>query len=138
MPRPPRCTYAQALHHVTLRCNNREFLFEEPWFTQFTRLVQEARAKVPIRLYHYCLMTNHMHLLFHVVAMDRARSDAARCNGLHYSVLCVRRVPGTLLPYSPAAKRLLPPLPRGSHLAHRPDWRLVQRPDNHCWRGGEE
>jgi len=55
---------------VTLRCNNREFLFEEPWFTQFIRLVQDARAKFPIRLYHYCLMTNHVHLLFRVGCDD--------------------------------------------------------------------
>ena len=27
MSRPSRFTYPGALHHVTLRCNNREFLF---------------------------------------------------------------------------------------------------------------
>jgi len=66
MPRPPRFTYARALHHVTLRCNNREFLFEEPWFSRFEHLLQEARGTFPIRLYHYCVMTNHVHLLFQV------------------------------------------------------------------------
>jgi REP element-mobilizing transposase RayT len=28
--RPPRLTYQGALHHVTLRCNNKEFLFDVP------------------------------------------------------------------------------------------------------------
>ena len=35
MPRPPRFSYAHAVHHVTLRCNNREFLFSEPAFELF-------------------------------------------------------------------------------------------------------
>jgi putative transposase len=70
MPRPPRFTYVRALHHVTLRCNNREFLFEEPWFAHFVNLLQEARGKFPVRLFHYCVMTNHVHLLFQVGADD--------------------------------------------------------------------
>ena len=66
MSRPPRFTYAGALHHVTLRCNNREFLFTAPSFERFLDVLQRARAKFPVALYHYCLMTNHVHLLFEV------------------------------------------------------------------------
>ena len=66
MPRPPRFSYAHAVHHVTLRCNNREFLFAPPSFELFLRTLREARAEFPLRLYHYCLMTNHVHLLFKV------------------------------------------------------------------------
>lgn len=70
MPRPPRFTYARAVHHVTLRCNNREFLFATPWFQRFIDLVQEARHEFPIRLFDYCVMTNHVHLLFQVGHAD--------------------------------------------------------------------
>ena len=70
MPRPPRFTYPRAVHHVTLRCNNREFLFADPWFARFVELLQEARASFPIRLFHYCVMTNHVHLLFQVGHAD--------------------------------------------------------------------
>ena len=66
IPRPPRFSYAHALHHVTLRCNNREFLFTEPTFALFPPLLAEARARFPLALYNYCLMTNHVHLLFRV------------------------------------------------------------------------
>ena len=66
MPRPPRFSYAHAVHHVTLRCNNREFLFTEPTFALFPPLLAEARARFPLALYNYCLMTNHVHLLFRV------------------------------------------------------------------------
>ena len=66
MSRPPRLTYAGALHHVTLRCNNREFLFTDPSFPRFLDVLHRTRAKFPLALYHYCLMTNHVHLLFEV------------------------------------------------------------------------
>jgi len=66
MSRPPRFTYAGALHHVTLRCNNREFLFTDASFERFLDVLQRARGKFPLALYHYCLMTNHVHLLFEV------------------------------------------------------------------------
>ena len=66
MSRAPRLSYAHAVHHVTLRCNNREFLFSEPSFALFVGVLQEMRAKFPLALYHYCLMTNHVHLLLRV------------------------------------------------------------------------
>jgi putative transposase len=70
MPRPYRFTYPRALHHVTLRCNNREFLFTVPTFELFLELLQAARDRFPISLYNYCLMTNHVHLLFKVGGSD--------------------------------------------------------------------
>ena len=66
MPRPLRFSYAHAVHHVTMRCNNREFLFSVPSFELYLDILQEARARFPLRLYNYCLMTNHVHLLFKV------------------------------------------------------------------------
>jgi REP element-mobilizing transposase RayT len=53
MPRPPRFTYAHAVHHVTLRCNNREFLFAEPSLAAFVELLREARASFPLSLYNF-------------------------------------------------------------------------------------
>ncbi len=46
MPRPPRFSYAHAVHHVTLRCNNREFLFAEPTFALFPPPVLHREAVV--------------------------------------------------------------------------------------------
>ena len=51
--RPLRFSYAGAVHHATLRCNNREFLFDEPAFGLFHSVLQEARRKFPVALYHY-------------------------------------------------------------------------------------
>jgi len=66
MARPPRFTYTRALHHVTLRCNNKEFLFDRASFQLFRDLLVEACALQSVRLHNYCLMTNHVHLLFTV------------------------------------------------------------------------
>jgi len=66
MSRPPRFSYTGALHHVTLRCNNREFLFTEPSLQLFRQVLQDGREKFDLSLYNYCLMTNHVHLLFEV------------------------------------------------------------------------
>ena len=70
MSRPPRFSYPHALHHATLRCNNREFLFTRPSFELFLAVLREACARFPIHLYNYCLMTNHVHLLFKVGLAD--------------------------------------------------------------------
>ena len=70
MPRAPRLTCARAVRHATLRCNHREFLFAEPWLTRFVEGVQEARRRFPLRLFHYCVMTYHVRLLFQVGRAD--------------------------------------------------------------------
>jgi len=75
MPRPPRLTYPGAVHHVTLRCNNREFLFEPSSLQLFQRSLGKARERFPLLLYNYCLMTNHVHLIFEV-GRDDALSKA--------------------------------------------------------------
>ena len=58
MPRPPRFTCPHAVHHVTLRCNNRERLSEAASFELFVWLLQETRRRSPLSLFHYCLMAN--------------------------------------------------------------------------------
>ena len=70
MSRPRRMTYRGAMHHVTMRCNNKEFLFEEKSFRLFLDLLRETCQMHDVPLYNYCLMTNHVHLLFKVRTGD--------------------------------------------------------------------
>jgi len=70
MSRPRRLTYRNAMHHVTMRCNNKEFLFEEQSLRLFLDVLRESCEKHGVRLFNYCLMTNHVHLLFRVKADD--------------------------------------------------------------------
>jgi putative transposase len=55
---------------VTLRCNSREFLFDPASFELFLSLLQETRRRFPLSLFHYCLMTNHVHLFLQVGLAD--------------------------------------------------------------------
>lgn len=70
MGRSPRLTYRGALHHVTMRCNNKEFLFDEQAFRLFLELLSETSRQYAVPLHNYCLMTNHVHLLFTVNSED--------------------------------------------------------------------
>lgn len=64
MPRKPRQLVDGGYYHLIARGNNRLFLFAVPQgFAMFTQLLAQAKAKYPWKLLHYCLMTNHLHLL---------------------------------------------------------------------------
>jgi putative transposase len=58
------------MHHVTLRCNNREFLFDPASFELFRELLAETRRRFPLSLFHYALLTNHVHLCLQVGLAD--------------------------------------------------------------------
>ena len=64
MARPLRITYAGAVHHVTIRGNDRRTLFldsgDYPYFLD--KLAESVRL-YEIRLYLFTLMTNHVHLV---------------------------------------------------------------------------
>jgi len=58
------------MHHVTMRCNNKEFLFDDDSQELFLELLFHWVKKHAVTLYNYCVMTNHVHLLFQVWADD--------------------------------------------------------------------
>jgi len=53
-----------------MRCNNKEFLFEQQSLQLFLDLLRESCEMHNLQLFNYCLMTNHVHLLFQVNADD--------------------------------------------------------------------
>lgn len=64
MPRRPRIAVANFPHHIVQRGHNRKAVF----VTDSDRLtyldtLREFREKLQIRVYGYCLMTNHVHLV---------------------------------------------------------------------------
>jgi len=66
MGRSRRFSYQGALHHVTMRCNNKEFLFENESKLLFMDQLAKSCSLHDIALFNYCLMTNHLHLRFKV------------------------------------------------------------------------
>jgi putative transposase len=64
MARPPRQLLDGGCYHVIARGNNRQFLFTAAeHFRYLLDLLARAKGRFPAQLYHYCLMSNHIHLL---------------------------------------------------------------------------
>ena len=64
MPRKPREFVAGGIYHVFNRGNNRKTLFEEKKdFECFMAILNLGRNREAVSIFHYCLMSNHYHLL---------------------------------------------------------------------------
>jgi REP element-mobilizing transposase RayT len=74
MPRKPRSARhaPDACYHVLNRGHARETVFHDPDdFAAFLHLLDRYAEAAPFRLYQYCLMSNHFHLLVHFDRPDR-------------------------------------------------------------------
>ena len=70
MPRIPRQQHCatSAYYHVMNRGHNREMLFRDAQDCQhFLALLGRYRDRFALRIYHYCVMGNHFHLLVQLV-----------------------------------------------------------------------
>jgi REP element-mobilizing transposase RayT len=64
MARPLRLEYEGAVYHVTVRGNQRGIIFrDDDDRTWFILKLAESVKRYDVRLYLYCLMTNHVHLV---------------------------------------------------------------------------
>jgi len=64
MARPQRIEYEGAVYHVTVRGNEQRPLFmDEGDRSRFLRVLGESVESFEVRLYLFCLMTNHVHLV---------------------------------------------------------------------------
>ena len=66
MPRTPRKQQwtDEACYHVMNRGHNREQIFgDDDDRRHFLDLLARYRDRLGLRLYHYCLMSNHFHIL---------------------------------------------------------------------------
>jgi putative transposase len=64
MPRQPRLVIPEYPHHIILRGNNRSDIFyndKDRFF--FLDCLKEAKEKTSSKIYSYCLMTNHLHII---------------------------------------------------------------------------
>ena len=64
MPRKGRVVLPNYPHHVVQRGHNRQLVFAgEPDLRRYLDDVRELKEAFSVRVYAYCLMTNHVHLL---------------------------------------------------------------------------
>ncbi|MDO4617069.1 MAG: transposase [Lachnospiraceae bacterium] len=67
MSRQPRRISATNIYHVILRSVNQQQLFEDVSdFQKFLYVMQDCSEKYECRIYAYCLMSNHIHMLVNV------------------------------------------------------------------------
>ena len=64
MPRKPRQESPVGVYHFITRGVNKKKLFhKDKDYKSYLELISEYRDRFNIQIYHYCLMTNHVHLL---------------------------------------------------------------------------
>lgn len=64
MARKPRRKSCLCIHHVILRGNNQQIIFEDKYdYQQFINILKHYKESCEFKLYAYCLMDNHVHLL---------------------------------------------------------------------------
>jgi len=64
MPRPLRITVPNLPFHILNRGNNRQIVFREGEdFVYFIKLLKRYKKELKFKLYHFCLMPNHIHFL---------------------------------------------------------------------------
>jgi putative transposase len=65
MPRSPRNFDPRLPYHITARGNGKQqVFFQRADYTLYLKLLHDRLNDSQVRLYHYCLMPNHVHLMF--------------------------------------------------------------------------
>ena len=64
MPRSARYISSSGIYHVVLRGNNHQRIFEEDEdYRTFLRILNDRKKESGLKIYAWCLMPNHIHLL---------------------------------------------------------------------------
>ena len=64
MPRSARIIVPNVPHHIVQRGHNRSSVFAEPAdFRYYLQTLRTWKNTLGIKVYGYCLMTNHVHLI---------------------------------------------------------------------------
>ena len=64
MPRSPRLLLSKSYYHIIARGNNKNTIFKEDEdFLFYLDLAKKHKKENPFDIYHYCLMSNHIHFL---------------------------------------------------------------------------
>lgn len=71
IPRKRRNWYPGAIYHVVVRGNHKDDIFmNRNDYLQYMKYLNETNEKYPFKLYSYCLMTNHVHLLIATIDIE--------------------------------------------------------------------
>jgi putative transposase len=86
MPRTARIAPRDYVYHVLTRGNNRQNIFkDEEDFTRYMEILKRYKEKYQYKLYHYVLMTNHVHLVMEATERGGALSQIMKGINLSYA-----------------------------------------------------
>jgi len=75
MARPWRIEFPEAVYHVTARGNNRAAIVRDDHDRrEFISILGAAARRFNLKIFAFCLMTNHYHLFLHTSAANLARA----------------------------------------------------------------
>lgn len=71
MPRMPRKKSDSGIYHIMLRGINQQSIFEDDEdYSKFVELLQKYKSVCRYKVFAYCLMSNHVHLLLKIEDVD--------------------------------------------------------------------
>src|SRR3989344_9264331 len=92
MPRTARVAPSEHVYHVLTRGNNRQGVFEDKEdFRKYLDLLLRYKEKYQFKIYHYVLMTNHVHLVIEPSESGGSLSEIMKGINLAYAQHFKRR-----------------------------------------------
>lgn len=71
MPRKAREKSSLCIYHIVLRGINQQIIFEDKYdYLQFISILKEYKESCGFKVYAYCLMNNHIHLLMEYTTVN--------------------------------------------------------------------
>jgi putative transposase len=86
MPRAARIAPKGSVFHVLTRGNNRQDVFkDEGDYGRYIEILQKYKERYGFRLYHYVLMTNHVHLVLETTEKGDSLAEIMKGINLSYA-----------------------------------------------------
>jgi putative transposase len=86
MPRVARTAPKECVYHVLTRGNDRQAVFKrESDYERYLEILLKYKQRYGFRLYHYALMTNHVHLVVEITSKDAELSQVMKGINLSYA-----------------------------------------------------
>ncbi len=86
MPRTARVAPEGCVYHILTRGNNRQTVFgDEKDYEKYIEILRKYKKKYGFRLYHYVLMTNHVHLVLEPIREGGSLAEIMKGVNLSYA-----------------------------------------------------
>src|SRR5208283_4334556 len=86
MPRTARIAPSEHIYHVLTRGNNKKNIFkDERDYERYIEILLKYKEKYGYKLYHYVLMTNHVHLVVETVTNGGSLAEIMKGVNLSYA-----------------------------------------------------